>query len=179
MGYVRQQAITTQAGLATALGCKQPQVSGYIRRKDWPFGKGPWKPSQVPVIQRWRADNLKQGAPEKPKPGDTRTSKLREEKLDAEVRKLRAQADEAETALARERGKLVPVEEVKAEWSRIGQRIRNELQNLAGSIVPDALTLGMPMTAAGEFQAKCEARILGVLRAMSDAGRAEEDEENV
>jgi len=174
---VRHPAIATQAALAKALGCKQPQVSGYIRRKDWPFGKGPWKPGQIPAIQRWRADNLKPGAPEKPKAGDTRTSKLREEKLDAEVRKLRAQADEAETALARERGKLIPVEEVKAEWTKIGQRIRNELQNLASSIVPDALTLGMPMQAAAEFQMKCEAKILGVLRAMSDAGRADETEE--
>lgn len=128
-------------------------------------------------MQRWRADTLKAGAPEKPKTaGDTRTSKLREQKLEAEVRKLMAQADEAETALARERGKLVPIADVKAEWTRIGQRIRNELQNLAGSIVPDALTLGMPMQAASEFQTKCEAKILGVMRAMSGAERNDDEE---
>ena len=88
-----------------------------------------------------------------------------------------AKAATAEDELATQRRKLIPAEEVIAEWTKIGQRIRNELQNLASSIVPDALTLGMPMQAAAEFQMKCEAKILGVLRAMSDAGRADGTEE--
>ncbi len=173
---MQNRPITTQSELAKALGCKQPQVSGYIRRPDWKFGKGPWKRAQIPVIQRWRADNLKPGAPEKPKPENAgRVSALRESKLDAEVRKLNAQADEAETQLQRERKKLVPIAEVVQEWERIGQRVRNDLQNFASSIVPDALTLGMPMQAAAEFQAKVQAKITAVLRVMSDAGRREAD----
>lgn len=172
-----QKAITTQTGLAKALGCKQPQVSGYVRRSDWKFGKGPWKRSQIPLIQRWRADNLKPGAPEKPKPENAgRVSELREGKLNAEVRKLNAQADEAETQLLRERKKLVPIGEVVAEWERIGQRIRNDLQNFGSSIVPDALTLGMPMQAAAEFTEKVQAKITAILRVMSDAGRKQAEE---
>lgn len=174
---MRSPAITTQAQLAKQLGVNQSNLSRLVRRADWPFGKGPWKRSQIPPMHRWRADHLKPGAPEKPKPENaSRVSHLRESKLDAEVRKLNAQADEAETQLQRERKKLVPIADVAREWERIGQRIRNDLQNFASSIVPDALTLGMPMQAASEFQEKVQAKIAAVLRVMSDAGRKHADE---
>lgn len=174
---MKHDSITTQTSLANALECKQSQVSRWMRRTDWKFGKGPWKRSQIPLIQRWRAENLKPGAPEKPKPENTgRVSTLREGKLNAEVRKLNAQADEAETQLLRERKKLVPIGDVVAEWEKIGQRIRNDFRNATTSILPIALTLGMPMQASAEFQEKTNAIIEGILRVLSDAGRKQVDE---
>ena len=87
-----------------------------------------------------------------------------------------AKAETAETELAREQGKLLMADDVVSQWEQIGQRIRNDLQNFGSSIVPDALTLGMPMQAAAEFTEKVQAKITAILRVMSDAGRKQAEE---
>ena len=87
-----------------------------------------------------------------------------------------AKAETAETELAREQGKLLMAEDVRSEWEQIGLRIRNDFRNATTSILPIALTLGMPMQASAEFQEKTNAIIEGILRVLSDAGRKQADE---
>lgn len=52
---VKTTPITRQADLAAALNVVQSSVSGYCRRDDWPFGRSPWKRSDLPAMRRWMA----------------------------------------------------------------------------------------------------------------------------
>src|SRR5687768_14015718 len=40
-----------QAWLAKELRISQPRVSKLINLPDWPFGRGPWKPADLPGIR--------------------------------------------------------------------------------------------------------------------------------
>jgi hypothetical protein len=104
------------------------------------------------------------------KPGDDRTVKLKFEKLQQEIRKLTASADQAETELARTRGKLLDADEVANQWSVIGIVIRNALENIPAQVVPLALSHGMPHDSAVKLHAQVEGLIQSALRHLSDEG---------
>jgi hypothetical protein len=103
---------------------------------------------------------------------------LKGQKLAAEVRKLVAQANHAETALAKERGRLLDADDVEVKWARVGAAIRNGFENLASELVGYALTHGMPQTSAPAFHQQIDAAVDRVLRKLSegDDGEAEDDE---
>jgi gas vesicle protein len=162
--------LQTLRELADACGSKVPTVSGWIRKPWWKWSKrAPWSRSIVPEINRAAADALEEnrgGRPSDPESAES-TKELRDEKLRQEIRKLRANADQAETALSKERGALLLASDVEREWASVGVLVRNAVENLPSQIVPLALTHGMPHEAAATLQAQMEELISGVLRHLS------------
>jgi hypothetical protein len=154
-------------------------VSRWAKRPDWPFAKrGPWPRRDVPSMLRWAADTLERDAGPADagaEGGADNTAALRKQKLQQEIRKLRANADQAETALAKERGQLLDAGEVERAWANIAVVVRNGAQNLASQVVPLALSHGMPHEAAGAFQEQVEQAVAGVLRHLSRDGSASDD----
>jgi phage terminase Nu1 subunit (DNA packaging protein) len=152
-------------------------VSRWMKREDWPFPRQfPLGRSLVPKILRWVADTLlardlnrESDAPDDPK------KDLRQEKLRQEIRKLHAQADTAETALAKERGQLIDAGEVETQWARIGVIVRNAFQNVPAQLLPLALTNGMPHQAAPVFMEQTEQIITSILRHLSTSDPSEDD----
>jgi phage terminase Nu1 subunit (DNA packaging protein) len=120
-------------------------------------------------VLRWAAIFLERGRPAV-KPGDDKTVKLKFEKLQQEIRKLAASADQAETELARTRGKLLDADEVANQWSVIGIVIRNALENIPAQVVPLALSHGMPHESSIKLHAQVEELIQSALRHLSDEG---------
>jgi hypothetical protein len=129
--------------LAELLGRDPSQVSRYLRDPRWPFPKrGPWHRKIVPDMLRWVADELDQKvAAVGPEDDPDETKTLRKEKLRQEVRKLRAQAEAAEVALARERGDLMTLDDAraaiaptialqKAAWADLPKTMPPRLQGL-------------------------------------------------
>lgn len=179
--------------LAELVGRNKSQITRWVRRDDWPFGSAPWPRRKVPEILNWVATNIrdrsdvksitpteaaapaaeavKQGR--KPSPVSDTISELKTGKLSQEVRKLRAQADTAETALAKERGALLDASKVEDEWAAVGVAIRNGFQSLGAQLTNVALSQGMPSENAPEFQTQAEASITGILRHLSRDGKSE------
>jgi phage terminase Nu1 subunit (DNA packaging protein) len=144
-------------------------VSRWLKRPDWPFSRtGPWQRSEVPEILRWIADSLISRESVDDEDGDDDYTELKKEKLRKEIRKLHAQADAAETALAKERGKLLDAADVERKWASIGAVVRNAFQNLSSQLVPLALGHGMPNEAAPQFQEQVDAAVGSILRHLSD-----------
>lgn len=151
-----------------------------MKRTDWPFPRQfPIGRTLVPKILRWVADTLiarESTAREQPGDPPDEVKELRKQKLRNEVRKLLAAAETAETALARERGRLVEAAEVEREWAGLGVVMRNAFQNLGAQLVPLALTQGMPHEAAPTFQQQIEEVVTGILRRLSSGGDGPEDD---
>lgn len=158
--------------LADLVGRDVSQISRWLRRDDWPFGGPPWNRGTVPKVLRWVADVLERQAPAGDSDGDGAddTTALRKDKLRQEIRKLRANADQAETALARERGKLMDAGAVEGEWTSIGVVVRNAFQNLGSQLVPLALSHGMPNEAAAVYGQQVDETVGGILRHLSRDG---------
>lgn len=171
------QPIRTLKELAALTDRDLSTVSRWPKRDDWPFGPLPLKRSLVPKVLTYAADLREKQGNAKPGSGDEETKALRKEKLREEVRKLRANADQAETALARERGVLVEAAAVESEWAGVGVVVRNGFQNLASQLVPLALTHGMPQEAAATFQQQIEEAVAGVLRHLSRDGKTDDDDD--
>jgi hypothetical protein len=163
--------------LAKAVEKSHTAVGKWVKRADWPFSrKPPWKRDQLPAIMRWAADTLAPNTHADPADDQAdNTAALRRQKLQQEIRKLRANADQAETALAKERGQLLDAGEVERAWANIAVVVRNGAQNLASQVVPLALSHGMPHEAAGAFQEQVEQAVAGVLRHLSRDGSASDD----
>lgn len=167
----------TLVEFSKALDVPKSSVSRWLRRIDWPFPRrAPWSKKIVPEVLRWAADTLEKGRPAKDASKATTTQQLRDEKLKQEIRKLRANADQAETALARERGELLLAADVEREWVSVGVVVRNALENLPSQAVPLALTHGMPHESAGKFQSQVEELIAGILRHLSRDSEPEESQ---
>lgn len=165
----------TLVEFAAALDVPRATLSRWIQRSDWRFSKrAPWPKKIVPDVLRWAADTLEKGRPATDPAKLKTTQQLRDEKLREEIRKLRANADQAETALARERGELLLASDVEREWVSVGVVVRNALENLPSQAVPLALTHGMPHEVAGKFQAQIEELVAGILRHLSRDGESEE-----
>lgn len=179
-GKARQ--FRTLEELAEAVERDKGTISRWTKREDWPFArKAPWPASDKPKILRWVADTLEKettgGAGAKAdggKPDEQKRLKL--EKLKEEIRKLRAQADQAETALKRERGALMDAAEVESEWASIGVAVRNDFANLPSQLVPLALSHGMPHEAAATFQDQVQEAVNAILRRLSSDPQTEDSE---
>jgi phage terminase Nu1 subunit (DNA packaging protein) len=162
---------------AEALGVPLTTLSGWTKHPLWKWDrKAPWPAAAVPDVLRWAADTLEKGRPARDPDKITKTQELRDEKLRQEIRKLRANAEQAETALARERGALLDAADVEREWASIGVVVRNAIENLPSQVLPLALTHGMPQEASGRFQAQVEELVSGVLRHLSGDPGSEDDE---
>ncbi len=133
-------------------------IGEWVKRPDWPFGQAPWQRSQVPDILRWAADNLKDS------PADPLMAELRKEKLTEEIRKLQAQATQAETALARERANLHEREACEAEAIWRDGLYRKPTIGLPADLTRLAVAAGMPAETAEQFTATVTALVESALR---------------
>lgn len=169
------RVIASARELAATVGRSHTAIQKWLKRDDFPFSRsGPWQADEVPALLRWAADNLKSGGQDEkgtfPRGGGV-TKDLRDEKLRQEIRKLRAQADQAETELERERGKLHDADACEEEQVRAFSLVRTAMQNLPAQLVSQAISDGLPHAAAPGFQRKAEEMIKGCLRHL--AGQAE------
>jgi hypothetical protein len=164
----KPEQFRTLAEFSTGLKVPVSTLSGWIRHDFWQWSKkAPWPKSVVPDVLRAAADNLERGRPptEKTDPRAAQNTKdLREEKLRQEIRKLRAHADQAETALAKERGTLHDADACEEEAVRRATLYRNAVQNVPTQVVSLALAHGMPHEAAPTFQKQLEELVNGCLR---------------
>jgi hypothetical protein len=164
----------TLAAFAAALDTPISTVSGWTKHALWKWPrKAPWPREIVPDVLRWAASELEKGRPAKDPTLLTGTQKLRDEKLRQEIRKLRANADQAETALAKERGALHDADECEVEAVRRANLYRNGAQNIPIQAVSIALAHGMPHEAAPAFQKQLEELVNGCLRYTAAAGDAQ------
>jgi hypothetical protein len=178
------RSFRTLAEFATGLKTPLSTVSGWTKHPRWQWGrKAPWSGSIVPAVLRWAADNLERGRPAKSvtpsEEGDGSVADLRRQKLEQEIRKLRAHADQAETALAKERGDLHDADACEEEAVRRATLYRSAVQNIPTQVVSLALSHGMPHEAAPGFQKQIEELVNGCLRytaASADAGSAAGDD---
>lgn len=159
---------------AAALDTPISTLSGWTKHELWRWPRrAPWPHEIVPDVLRWAADDLERGRPAKDPSTLTGTQKLRDEKLRQEIRKLRANADQAETALARERGALHDAAECEEESVRRATLYRNAIQNVPTQVVSVALASGLPHEAAPHFQKQVEELLNGCLRHTAAAADAE------
>lgn len=169
--------IPTLTEFAKALDTPDSTVSGWTKHSAWRWNrKGPWQRSILPEVLNWAADELERGRPSlaRTDPEGVETTKgLRDEKLRQEIRKLRAHADQAVTALAKERGALHDAAQCEEEWVRMASLIRNAFQNVAPQAVVAALSAGMPHEAAPGFQKQIDELVNGCLRYLATSADAE------
>ncbi len=171
-GVQQSRAIRTLAEFAAALKTPEATVRGWVRHDAWAFNrKSPWSRDIVPGVLNWAADTLERGRkPNDAKPTAPGSSKdLRDEKLRQEIRKLRANADQAETALGVERGKLHDADQCEEEAVRRASLYRNAVQNVPMQVVSMALSAGLPHEAAPAFQKQVDELLNGCLRYTSTA----------
>lgn len=58
--------------LGAALGVSGPAAAAYLKRDDWPFNrKSPWLVSEVPMMLKWAATNLRSANVPTPQAGQT------------------------------------------------------------------------------------------------------------
>ena len=163
----KQQPFATLKAFAAALDVPLTTLSGWTKHPTWKWPKrAPWPHDITPQVLRWAAESLEKGRPSKPAGS---TQHLRDEKLKQEIRKLRANADQAETALAKERGALHDADDCEEEAARRATLIRNGTQNIAPQAVSLALSHGMPHESAPPFQKQIEELVNGCLRFLSTA----------
>jgi hypothetical protein len=162
----KSRALNTLAEFAAALDTPLSTVSGWTKHALWKWNKkAPWAREIIPDVLNWAADELERGRPSTQTEADVSTTKgLRDEKLRQEIRKLRANADQAVTALMRERGNLHDADECEEERTRMASLIRNAFQNVAPQAVVAALSAGMPHDAAPTFQKQIDELVNGCLR---------------
>lgn len=170
---VREKLLKSVRELAAGLGQSPSTVQGWIKHERWAWERrAPWGQGDVPEMLRWAASNLERGKLASGEGGTVKgTSKdLRDEKLRQEIRKLRAQADQAETALAKERGDLHAADACEEEAVKRAGLIRTAMQNIPTQVVTLAISQGMPHAAAPQYQRQVEELISGTLRHL--AGKA-------
>jgi Xaa-Pro aminopeptidase len=169
--------------LSAALKEPLTTVAGWTKHPLWQWSrKAPWQRTDAPAMLLWAADTLERGRPLKEK-ADPKTAseiaKLREQKLREEIRKLRAHADQAETALSKERGALHDADACEEEAVHRATLYRNGVQNLPSQVVSLALAGGMPHESAPQFQKQIEELVNGCLRytaASADKKHKEHDD---
>src|SRR5262245_3785905 len=98
---------------AEALNVPIGTLSSWVRHDFWRWPRrAPWPAKIVPDVLRWRAEELGVGRPPTERtPTDLKG--LREQKIREEIRKLRFQADVAESELKERDGRLADVQEFK------------------------------------------------------------------
>lgn len=172
----KPQGIASVRQLAKAVDRTHTAVNRWVKDDRWPFArKAPWSKNDVPKILRWAADHLaKEGGP-RPTEHSSTTATLRQQKLEQEIRKLRAHADQAETALAKERGDLHDADACEEEAVRRAALYRNGVQNIPMQVVSVALSQGLPHEAAPAFQKQIEELVNGCLRYTAAAGDAQSE----
>jgi len=174
----KSRKLDTLTAFAAALKTPITTVSGWTRHADWKWRKkAPWSDEIVPEVLRWAADTLEKGRPSKQadSKSDDEIKALREQKLRQEIRKLRAHADQAETALAKERGDLHDAAACEEEAVRRATLYRNGIQNIPSQIVSLALSNGLPHEAAPRFQGQIEELVNGCLRFTAAAGNSQSE----
>jgi hypothetical protein len=149
--------------LAKAADVSHTAVNRWVKHPEWPFSrKPPWKRSDLPAILRWAADILRPAAADDGSSDEMKA--LRKEKLRQEIRKLMANANQAETSLAKERGYLHDADACEEEAVRRASLYRNAVQNLPAQVVSIALSNGMPHEAAPAFQKNVEQLVSACLK---------------
>lgn len=149
--------ITTQSELARRMNRDKANVCRWLARPDWPFGTAPWPLAKLPEIKSWAARTLRDAA------GMAADPELRKEKLRQETRKLAAQADAAEAALARERGDLHDAGECAAEAARRATLYRNGVAELPERVVELARAAGLPSEAVAALKDQVTTVVKGCL----------------
>lgn len=148
------------------------QIYEWLKRPDWPFARvPPWPDTKKSAILKWVANTLGHGSQrEKAAKASGEIGKLKDEKLQADIRRVGLVADLAQVELDKAKGKLLDATEVEANMVGMAVMVRNALQNLPSQLVPVALSQGMPNEAAAEFQQQVDALVCGVLRQLAASG---------
>jgi hypothetical protein len=170
--------------LAELLGRDPSQISRYLRDPRWPFPKrGPWHRKLVPDMLRWVADELDQKvAAIGPDDAADEMKSLRKEKIKQEIRKLRAQAEAAEVALARERGDLMTLDDARAVIAPVVALLKAAWADLPKTMPPRLQGLPAPEQEAAlleysEFQQRRIAEaVAGLDLGSDDAAEADQAE---
>ncbi len=174
-----RKTLTSWRALAEALGTDHGYLHKQAHRTDcekWPCSfNAPWGPKDVVKIGEWLI-RIKQRTVDSMDDGGDADSvvALRKEKLREEIAILRLANRSKTIEIARIESTLLDAEQVKREWVQIAVRMRNEFQNLGASILPDALVRGLPRGAASEFQRIVDAKVNGILRALSGGSEPSE-----
>lgn len=163
--------------LAIRLDISHTTVTSWVKRNDWPFNRrSPWKESQVAKIQRWAAETLQKRVDATPDDAADAegVAALRKQKLQQEIRKLFANADQAEAALAKERGGLLDANEVAVEWAAIRRMIGDGVEHLPAKFATLAVAHGLPVEAEAQFREEAAEAFHRVLNHLGDcdSGRA-------
>lgn len=131
--------------------------------------RGQVKLDEAEVVAWMRASGLT-GEPGRPAAKSSRNIKA------AQLRKENALADRYEIMNDRERGLLVESAEVEREWANVANVVRAGFQSIGSSVVPIALGLGLPQSAAPELQEKVDGIAADILLQLHRKGGGPADD---
>lgn len=152
---MKEKQINNHKELAQLVKRDAGTITRWRARDDWPFGGPPWRWSALPQIEQWIATHLRAHQKNDPE--------LQKAKTREQMRKLRADADTAEAALARGRGDLHDSMECATETARRNQLYRNGVADLPDKVVALAVAAGLPSEAAEALKDQVWAALDGCL----------------
>lgn len=134
----------TQSEAARRLGMTPQALGRWTDRPGAPVVLKKGRPYCIwPDFPKWRDAELARKAAEAAAPGDFE---------EARTRKVSAEAELAELELARERGRMVTVDDCADRLARILERVRARLVAVPGKLAPRLVGLGTAMEARGVLE---------------------------
>lgn len=131
--------VTTQQRLADALGVNIRQLSRWKRLGAPIRSTGPY---DVVAVARWARENLERSKVGRDGSDSDTERELRDQKLEAQIRLLAAQADQEELRLGVLEGRLIPVADAVAEISGVVTRIKQSMFAMPRAHSPDFVLYG-------------------------------------
>lgn len=147
----KPKSVDTQAKLALMLGVSERQIRNYIR-DGMPGQQGYY---DVEDCRDWVSRNVNS-------PGESVGGNLKEERLKAEVRKLRADAEQKELKNQQTRGELLHRDDVLQQVSEAFLMVKTRLE-----CVPDEIEMQIPPEIRADVKAEVASRVRMVLMEMA------------
>ena len=126
--------LRTRTAVREHFGVSWPTVHEWVSRGAPIPPKGPY---DAKVIQQWIDDNLKRSPARSQELKEAEGKPLTTQLLEEQVLKLRAQRKREEIGLDRDRGDLVPKEELEEQRNRLGEAVRTRFLGLPNSLAPE------------------------------------------